>query len=135
MPRNKLAHFVQIDPSYLTRCELAQRGAPLRHVVEAIATGLALPDGERHALLISAGFWPFEVGWSPELETMVSLAGVSDVVATLEPLQRLLEGITALGEEAERIERFLQPVARQLRRQHPVDWTREPSVEHMSGPA
>lgn len=56
--RNRLAHEVGVDPSYLTRIEQGSREPPRAHIVEGIARRLRLSLPERNRLLLAAGYAP-----------------------------------------------------------------------------
>lgn len=66
LTKNKLAHEVGVNPSYLTRISNGTRGAPRYDVLKAMARGLKLSNYETDKLLVSAGLAPDSVmgcGW------------------------------------------------------------------------
>lgn len=75
--RNKLAHTVGIDPSYLTRIEHGDREPPRLHIVEALSRALDLSKGDRDRLMVAAGFAPVSVlqlgAWDDALEAVVDV--------------------------------------------------------------
>lgn len=75
--RNKLAHLVGVDPSYLTRIENGDREPPRFHIVEALARVLNLNDEQRNHLLVSAGYAPVTVAqlgsWDDALQDVADV--------------------------------------------------------------
>lgn len=59
--RNKLAHEVGVDPSYLTRIEHGDREPPRAHVVGALARCLRLDSVKTIIFYFRAGYAPIQI--------------------------------------------------------------------------
>lgn len=75
--RNKLAHDVGCDPSYLCRIEHGDREPPRQHIVEALTRALRLSVPERNRLLVAAGYAPLSVvqlgAWDDALQAVADV--------------------------------------------------------------
>lgn len=73
--RNRLAHDVGVDPSYLTRIEHGDREPPRLHILEALARRLRLEPDAVDRFYISAGYTPpslQNIGWNETLAVVAA---------------------------------------------------------------
>lgn len=87
--RNELARAVGVDPSYISRWEAGQRGAPHRAIVERVAQVLGLPPLEWLRFVSAAGYIPYQSpGWQAVPVTHPVAQTVVATLVALDPAAR-----------------------------------------------
>lgn len=97
--RNRLAHEVGVDASYLTRIEHDERNPPRAHIVDALARTLQLDPAQWDELRTMGGYSPRSIngsGW-PKSVSLLLLA-LNDYTLSDEERTRLDDVVSAIVE-------------------------------------